>query len=412
MKRQASLGQKAGLCIMLIAMISLSGCWDMREINELGLVMAVGIDKSVNNPNEYLLTVQIANTQMGSSTGDSNKTQQDVWVASAEGKTIFEAIREIARFSSQRIMWAHNNVIIVGESLAQDDISPVIDFFSHNHELRMKTWIAVAQGNASDFLAANAGMGSIPGQSMGDVFRYQQITGLGLPSNLLEVYRDFTSENKDFLITSLSFNQAITEAGLSQRTENTEAQIEIAGMAVFKQNRMLGYLTVDETRGLSWVLSHNTNRVISVDHPENSTKSVAVEIKNVKVKVDSQLDQDTPGFTIKISGTGEIAEEDTFSGLSISQFKDQVEAKLEQQIVKEVQLGLNKVQKEYKSDVLGFGAIVHAQHKQAWNGELKNRWTDIYPDVEVKVEAHITIESSTLNEIPLRDNKENSNTYD
>jgi spore germination protein KC len=144
----------------------------MREINELGLVIAIGIDKSANSPNKYLVTVQIANPQPSSSSGD-NKNEEKVWIASAEGKTIFAAIRELARFSSQRIMWAHNNVIIVGESLAQDDITPVIDFFTHNHELRMKTWIAVAKGNANDFIVANAGMGSIPGQSLGDVFRYQ-----------------------------------------------------------------------------------------------------------------------------------------------------------------------------------------------------------------------------------------------
>ena len=42
-------------------MLLVSGCWDMREINELGLVMAVAVDKSTNYPNNYLVTVQLAN---------------------------------------------------------------------------------------------------------------------------------------------------------------------------------------------------------------------------------------------------------------------------------------------------------------------------------------------------------------
>ena len=52
-------------------------------------------------------------------------------------------------------------------------------------------------------------------------------------------------------------------------------------MAVFNQNRMLGYLSADETRGLAWILSQNPNMLISVPHPENSTKSVAIEIMPV-----------------------------------------------------------------------------------------------------------------------------------
>jgi spore germination protein KC len=174
----------------------------------------------------------------------------------------------------------------VGESLAQDDITPVIDFFTHNYELRMKTWIAVAKGNANDFIVANAGMGSIPGQSLGDVFRYQEFTGLGLHSNLLKVYGDFTSESTNLLVSSLSFNEAITQAGLAKKKENTSEQIQITGAAVFNQKRLLGYLSEDETRGLTWLLGHNPNTVISVPHPDNSSKSVGVEITNVKIKMD------------------------------------------------------------------------------------------------------------------------------
>jgi hypothetical protein len=141
-------------------------------------------------------------------------------------------------------------------------------------------------------------------------------------------------------------------------------------VAVFDQKRILGYLTEDETRGLIWLLGHNPNTVISVPHPDNSSKSVAVEIVNLKVNMDSQLNQDVPKFTIKISGTGHIVEEDTnTSNLSISDLKSQVETLSEQEIVNEVEMALSKVQKEYKSDVLGFGKLLHSQHKQEWNKE-------------------------------------------
>lgn len=398
--------KKAGSLIIFMAMVFLSGCWDVREINELALVMAVGIDKSVQNPGHYLVTVQAANPQPNSS-GETSKGPQTVWVASAEAPTIFAAIREIARFSSQRIMWAHNNVIIVGESLAQDDITPVIDFFSHNHELRMKTWMAVAHGDARHFLHANVGMGNIPGQSLGDVFRYQQLTGLGMKSDLLTVYGDFTSPSTNPLIATLTLNQAVTQSGLSKEAESTTDQIQMSGMAVFDDNSLLGFLTEEETRGLSWFMAEDPNTVISVPHPENSEKSVAVEISGVKAKIESQIDDDGPQFTIVITGTGHIAEEQTTSRLSIHQLKSQLEGTVNQEIGREIAMALDKIQKQYGSDVLGFGKVVHTQHKQAWNQTIKSRWTDLFPEAEVKVEVNIDIKTSTLNQIPLKDYKEN-----
>ncbi len=399
--------------LLIITLVIPSGCWDMREINEIGLVMAVGIDKSPRDPNLFLVTVQVANPQgSGSSGGEKQKNESQVWIANAEGKTIFDAIREIARFSSQRIMWAHNNIIVVGESLARDDITPVIDFFTHNHELRMKTWMAVTPLSAGDVVSSNVGMGNAPGRSITEVFRFQNLTGLGLPSDLLNVYHDFTSENNNLLISSLTLNEALTQAGLADISENIVEQIEVSGLAVFDKNRMLGYLTADEARGLSWFLGESPNLVISLPHPQNQNKSVAVEMNAVKAKIDSRLNQGAPEFTIEISGSGHISEEDTFSSLTINEFKSTLENLAEQQIAAEIRSSVSKVQKEYRSDVLRFGKTVHVQHKKEWNRDLKYRWAEIFPESEVEVVVKVSIESSTLNQVPLRNYKELANTND
>ena len=402
--------RKLILSVLLITLLLPGGCWDMREINEIGLVMAVGIDKSSRDPNLFWVTVQVANPQGSGSSGggDKEKNESQVWIASAEGRTIFDAIREIARFSSQRIMWAHNNIIVVGESLAREDITPVIDFFTHNYELRMKTWVAITPLQASDIIKSNAGMGNIPGRAITEVFRFQKLTGLGLPSDLLNVFHDFSDENNHILISRLTLNQALTEAGLANVSENIVEQIEISGMAVFHNTRMLGYLSADEARGLSWFLGEEPNSVISLPHPENSIKAVAVEMRSVHAKIESRLNQDMPEFTIEISGTGHITEEDISSSLTMDEFKSALEGLAEQQIATEVRSSVSKVQKEFRSDVLKFGSTVHVQHKKEWNQDLKYRWAEIFPEVEVEVVVNVSIDSSTLNQIPQRNYKERS----
>lgn len=396
--------------LIIVLLLQLSGCWDMREINEIGLVMAVGIDISPTDPNKFLVTVQVANPQSSTSGGggEGQSSQSQVWIASAEGKTIFDAIREIARFSSQRIMWAHNNIIVVSEALAREDITPVLDFFTHNHELRMKTWIAVTPLKAAEIVSSNAGMGNMPGRSVAEVFRFQNLTGMGLPSDLLNVYDNFTGRDTNLLISSLTLNQAVTKPGLSEISKNTVEQLEVSGVAIFDNKKLLGFLSADETRGLSWFMGKNPNLVLSLPHPDNPSKSVALEITQVKAKINSELDQGIPQFTIDISGISHITEEDTTSTMAIDDFKKSLEELAENQITTEVQSSVNRVQKEYRSDVLGFGKTVHVQHKQEWNQGLKTRWVEVFPEASVSVSVKINIESSTLNQTPQRDYKENS----
>ncbi|MBH9787576.1 Ger(x)C family spore germination protein, partial [Clostridioides difficile] len=44
------------ICLLCILTLLLSGCWSKRELNELAIVVALGIDKI---DEEYEITVQI-----------------------------------------------------------------------------------------------------------------------------------------------------------------------------------------------------------------------------------------------------------------------------------------------------------------------------------------------------------------
>jgi spore germination protein KC len=394
-------------------MLLVSGCWDMREINELGLVMAVAVDKSTNYPNNYLVTVQLANPKGGGATGQQSSAPTGLWIAEAEGKTIFEAIRKIAQSSSHRIMWAHNNIIIIGESLAQDDITPVVNFFTHNYELRMKTLVAVGKGKAGDFLTATVGMGDVPGLSLSDLFRNQQFTGQGLTSTMLRIFEKFTSETTNPIMTALSFSKVITQPGVLDKAENTQKQIRVEGAAVFDETKLLGYLTPEETTGLSWILGDNPNTVISVVDPEIPVRATAIEVSNVKHDITSQFNEGTliPKINIRITGVGKLSE-DHFSNMSITAYKTRWEALLNEQIARQVEQAIAKVQKEYQSDVLGFGDIVHGQHKTEWHESIKNNWHNVFTEAEVNVEAYIDIQSSALYQLPFYNYKARGSAYD
>ncbi|HEX3012265.1 MAG TPA: Ger(x)C family spore germination protein, partial [Syntrophomonadaceae bacterium] len=80
------------LLLILFLLPNLSGCWDAEEINELGFVLSVAIDKAEDG---YKVTAQIAKPETYSKTpsgsGGGSQKEKPFWLVSATGKSIFEA---------------------------------------------------------------------------------------------------------------------------------------------------------------------------------------------------------------------------------------------------------------------------------------------------------------------------------
>ena len=99
----------AALCGSLCA-----GCWNRREPELLGVVLAVAFDYN-QEKNLYEVIAQLANPivlekEPNSSPGGGGG--KAFWTASAQGKTPFEAIRNLTEISSRELFWAHCRVTL------------------------------------------------------------------------------------------------------------------------------------------------------------------------------------------------------------------------------------------------------------------------------------------------------------
>ncbi|NPV93489.1 MAG: Ger(x)C family spore germination protein [Firmicutes bacterium] len=391
------------LLLLLMSMaVTLGGCWDRREIDELGLVTAVGIDRA-ESPNRYSVTVQIANiSEAGANEGQTGKTASP-WVGTAEGESIFDAVRNFVAISSRRLMWAHNNIVVIGESQAREGIIPVIDFFTHNPELRMTASVVVAEGDAKKYIAAKAGLETPSGMSFYLLEGYRSLSAKSLESHMLEVSAALKNEYANPLISTVRLKPALTPGKESGGKEADAAEtIEMSGAAVFKRDKLVGWLSPEEARGVAWLLNQTKNTVVTVAAPEYGYKSVSVETRAAKTRIKTEVVDGMPRFTVYITGKGGIVEEDGTTDLGIDEVKKRIAFLLNKRIEEEVRLGLETVQKKYMVDVLGFAAIVHAQNDQEWESGLKDRWPEVFPQIPVSISADIDIIDSTLNQEPMK----------
>src|SRR5699024_7954334 len=109
---------KKCIVTLLILTLLLSGCWDRRELNELGITMALGIDKIEN---EYVVSAQVvvpSEVSMKASTGRSAVT-----LYKASGDTIYEAFRRMTKNSPRKIYPGHLQILVLSEDLAKEGIA-------------------------------------------------------------------------------------------------------------------------------------------------------------------------------------------------------------------------------------------------------------------------------------------------
>ena len=148
--------------VFLSVFVFLSGCWDRREINELAIVKAIGIDKIDKN---YEVTLQIINP--GVVSGNQSNYDSPVSTFSEVGTTVLEAIRHLTVDIPRRPYFAHLRMIIISEEVARDGISPFLDFLLRDHEQRPDVYLVVSkEKRARDALEVLTSLEVVPANNI------------------------------------------------------------------------------------------------------------------------------------------------------------------------------------------------------------------------------------------------------
>lgn len=355
---------------LLICLPFIGGCWDRKELNQIAIVMGAGVDHSKNGDVE--ITAQIAKpgeirTQGGSK---GNRPDADL-VLTSDGKTVFDAIRNFIAISSRKLFWSHNQVLIFGEEQARNGLAPVIDFFERDHEPRVEVPILIAKGRAEDILLT-------PGEieKLSAIEIKQALNAAAFLSKASRIdYHEF--------VEKLHYVYSAPVAPRIQLQQTAEGKkFKISGMAVFRKDKLVGWLDEKETRGLLWVLGKVKSTIVVVQVPDASTGKVSLEV----FKTDSKVKVSSKGnllLTVEIEVDSKIGEETGPLDPTKPHVLKMINEEQEKIIANEINSALTKA-KELKSDVFGFSQAIHSQEPKEW-AKLKTNWEQEFPKLEVNV---------------------------
>jgi spore germination protein KC len=357
--------------VVLMLMFLQTGCWSAREINELAFVLSIGLDKAGDG---FKVTAQIARTDTHSKTpsgGGGADKEKPFWVVSSTGKTIFEAIRNMASISSRRIFWSHIKVIIISEQLAKSNTFEIFDFFSRNPELRLRTLVAVTPGKAENLLMFKTLMEIDPSFYMEKIIENMSLTGKTYRIMLKDFLEDYLDPYANPVVSRIFIDES-----------QSEPVMKIEGAYVFDGNRLAGLLNGMETRGLLWLKNEISDSVMVVNCSYDDLP-VTLEIKDAKATFESYLDDNTPYFTIKVSTTASVTEQGCATDFNDPQKLDGLKRTLESTIRKDIMSTITAAQ-NLDVDFLGFSRKLHRQNKNEWH-QISANWNELFKKSQVNI---------------------------
>lgn len=357
--------------IWLFTVVILSGCWDRVEINDLAIVSAIGID--LTKDENILLSLQIAiPTKIGTSQGGGEAGGKSTYVISGTGGTISEAYRKIQMKVSRRIFFAQSRVLLIGEKLAKKGVQHILDFHLRYNEPRINSYIMFTKAEAAEIIKSYPELEKISAEET------KELVKLGVGLSVL--IRDFV--NTMYLE---GMEPVAPRFELTPLESNKKVQV-INGVAVFKGDKLVGWMDDKETRGILWLQNKVKTAVITVDIPKGwGGGKISLDVLKAKTKLEPILEKGNLKMKITTDLVLTVMENDSKLHIDQTKILELVNKYVEEEVRNRIQKSLDMAQKDFQSDIFGFGEEVYKKYPKEWNNRYKKNWNEEFSQLEVSI---------------------------
>jgi len=374
--------------VVLLALTLAVGCWSKKELNELALVVAMGVDKADNG---YMISVQIVSpSQVVGKKNIGNRSPAVTYTMT--GPTIPEALRRMSRVSPRRLYLSHVRVMVFGEAVARDGLGDTLDFLSRNRDMRTDFYVMVArESKASEVLNIFSTIEPVPANKLFTSLRMtSRLWGSGEAVTLDDLLERITSPGFDPVITGI---RIIGDPELGMTQENVkrivpEAIAKYEGLALLKKDTLVGWLNDSESRFVSYLLNQVKTSALHLACP-HGTISLEIIRSSSSIKF-TGLRENRLSYQVMTKTEADIGSIECDLDMTKPQTVAELEQQARQQLIGELEQTVRHVQKQYGVDIFGFGQALHHANPKLWK-QYEQDWGRSFAkaDIQVEVDLHI-----------------------
>lgn len=339
-----------------------TGCYNYKELNELGIVSAMGISK---DGDLYNLDIQLLNV-LDSEKSGLNKSP--ITVISGQGETIFEAARSMNKKTSKVFFLADVDYVFLDQSVLNDGLDEIMDFLIRDTRLSLNFLVVTSTENKSlDILSSISHFDTNSANNLYDAIMNSETRYGGINSlHVRELINNYYAKGKYTLFPNVYIKDTSKSSeNDSLEDSKSESYVEVKNMVFFKDKEAIE-LTDEETKGVNFLRNKIKNATLTI---ECDGGYFTIETLESKMKLKSKLNIDQ--LNVKGSVGAEIVYYGCKDNLDNAGVLKSISKKAEKEIESYITKAFNK-SKKYNYDFLGLGNYIYKNNYKYFDFENKN----------------------------------------
>lgn len=397
--------RKVILIILILGLMSTQiACWDKREVEDLGIVNGIAIEPAGEHGVRIVVqTINVSAVTKGTSGGGGGLTFEKAYRNMVvEGDNLYDAIKHLSLLTSNQRFFAHTEVVVISEDLARNQgVNDILDYLIRDPQWRFDVWLLIGRGDMTELMDTRGTLQPIPARRISDILKLNKSVSSYAPSRVGEFVRLLSSDNTQPYTAVVEIQPNLSAANpagnqiLSGTVPEPQNNLALNGTAVFRKDKMVGWLDDLESRGLLFIKGEIKEGELKFPSPNGGNKFISTEILNSNTKLKPELVDNQVIMHIDINVSSVLEDVEGRVLVSEEQSFDALEKAQAQAVTQSVQAALAAAQQKYQVDIFGFGEAVHRAYPQQWK-EISQDWPNLFPEVQTEITVTSNIRHTNL----------------
>ena len=370
---------------LILLLPLLSGCYNYRELNELGITTAVSIDYKDNN---FYVIAEVINPIKQQDASSSNNSPFVNYNSSSS--SLQDAFRKVVLESPRQLYAAQLEIIVLSEEVVNNHLEEVLEYFARDPESRTEIKIIVAKTeDSTKAITLQTLLTSLSSSNIINSLDLQsKVLGMSYPVTLNELLNMYIDPYLEVVLPSMTLygNYEIGDEKENITTSSPKAIVKIDGSTITKDNKILGYLDLEESKILNLINGKLKETIIKMNYYDGY-----IIFEPNRIKVSRELDIKNNIIKINISGYSKTKEIHSNIDLKDPKEVEKLNKALNMELEKKITDTFNSIREKYGTDVFGFQELYYRTNYKYFKENCTNWYENIYPKIKLEVKANVRL---------------------
>lgn len=351
----------------------LMGCWSAEEINDRIIVLAAGVDQVANGRLRLSLQVPVVE-EILPIFGSPQVNKRPFAVLTAEGESVFAAVPTLQSKTQLSLFFGHLKTVLIAEELAAAGLKSIMDGLRRHPRIPPQAHVLLVKDEVPTMLNHSLWHKGVPGSSLVSFFHVRGKRDQAFEQSVWQLDRNINLATQDAFLPVLAYDAA-------------EETFVIAGLGVFRNDRLVGELSGEEARMFGLLSGETRNAYLNLHLPAYGW--VTMRQVRAKVRIGYKREPTMPVITIAIKARGVLGEA-TQTALKLNrEDRRRINHAIGAHLEREMRRTLQKLQ-DYGADLLALREVYRMHNPLTWEAAA---WERLYPQIPIDLKVEFKMDN-------------------